>query len=55
MQGISRAVAIGFPNHSTQRGNYQECVSEDKDRLRRGLGYPGDYTQRNFLKGYIVP
>jgi len=31
MPQISIGVAVGFPHHVTQRENYQECVSEDKD------------------------
>ena len=37
MPRISRVVAIDFPHHATQRGNYQECVSEDKNGLKQGL------------------
>ncbi len=50
MLRISKVVAIGFPHHPTQRGNYQECVSEDKDGLRQRLGCPGDYSPRNFFE-----
>jgi len=31
MPRISRVVAIGFPHHITQRGNYQQYIFEDKD------------------------
>ena len=44
MPHMSRVVAIDFPHHPTQRGNYQECVSEDKDGLTQRLGCPGDCT-----------
>ena len=40
MPRISRVVAIGPPHYPTQRGNYQECVSEDKDGLRQRLRSP---------------
>jgi len=53
MPQISRAVAAGFPHHVTQRENYQECVSEDKDGLRQPLECPRDYTRRNFLKIWV--
>ncbi len=53
MPGISRVLAIDFPHHPTQRGNCQECVSEDKDGLRQPLGCPRDYTRRNFLKIWV--
>ncbi len=54
---ISRVIVIGFPRHSTLRGNYQECVSEDKDDLRLGLQRLRSHALRDsFLKyKYIVP
>ncbi len=33
----SGVLAIGFSHHPTQRANYQECSSEDKDGLRQYL------------------
>jgi len=53
MPRVLRPGAIGFPHHPTYRGNYQECVSEDKSGLEQRLGCPGDYTQRNFLKTQV--
>jgi len=53
MPKIIRAVATGFSHYVTQGGNYQECVSEDKDSFRQRLGCPGDYTRRNFLKIWV--
>ncbi len=50
MSGISRVVVIGFPHHPISEGNYQECVSEDKDGLRQRLRCPGDYTGRDFFE-----
>ena len=37
MPRVLRVAAIGFPHRPTQRENYQECVSEDKDGLRQQL------------------
>jgi len=40
MPRISRALVIGFPHRITQRGNYQQCIFEDKDGFistREGL------------------
>ena len=53
MPRMSRVVAIGLPHYIIQKGNHQECVSEDKDGLRQRLGCPRDYTQRNFLKIWV--
>ena len=36
-----------------KRGNYQECISEDKDGLKQRLGCPGDYTRRNLFKIWV--
>ncbi len=37
MPRISGAVATGLPHRFTQRGNYQQCVFEDKDDFTRRM------------------
>ena len=44
---------MNFSSSSYLKGKIfrkQECVSEDKDGLRRRLRCPGDYTRRDFSK-----
>ena len=54
MPRISRAVVPGFPYHVAQRGNYQECVSEDKDgfigRIEELLARQGRALARGWLR-----
>ena len=50
MPRISRAVAVGFPHHVTQRGNYQQRVFEDSKDFEQYLQWLRDYALRNFLK-----
>ncbi len=50
MPRISRAVAIGFPHHVTQRGNYGESVFENRNDFRQYLQWLEDYTRRYSLK-----
>ena len=50
MPRISRAVAVGFPHHVTQRGNYQQRVFEDDSDFKQYLGWLGEYTRRYSLK-----
>jgi len=42
MPRISESAATVFPHHLTQRGDYQQCVFEDKDgfisRIKELLG-----------------
>jgi len=50
MPRISRAVAVGYPHHITQRGNYQQYVFEtEKDHIQY-LQWLKVYSQRNSLK-----
>jgi REP element-mobilizing transposase RayT len=37
MPRIARAVAVGFPHHITQRGNYRQRVFEGDDDYRQYL------------------
>ncbi len=46
MSRISRVVAIGFPDHINQRGNYQQRVFKDKDGFRQYLGWPETMLQK---------
>ncbi|MEW6002823.1 MAG: transposase [Nitrospirota bacterium] len=50
MPRISRAVAIGYPHHITQRGNYQQSVFEDDADFAQYLLWLKEYSERYFLK-----
>ncbi len=50
MPRMARAVAMGFPHHITQRGNYRQPVfSGDGDRFRY-LDWLREYSERHALK-----
>jgi len=38
---IARAVAVGFPHHITQRGNYRQRVFDGDDDYRQYLEWFG--------------
>lgn len=50
MPRISRAVAIGYPHHITQRGNYKQYVFEDEEDYIRYLGWLKEYSRKYSLK-----
>lgn len=50
MPRISRAVAIGYPHHITQRGNYQQHVFEDEEDYLQYLHWLKEYSRKYFLK-----
>jgi putative transposase len=50
MPRISRAVAVGYPHHITQRGNYRQVVFEEKDDYVQYLKWLTEYCKRYFLK-----
>jgi len=37
MPRISRAIAVGYPHHITQRGNYRQTVFSEADDYARYL------------------
>lgn len=50
MPRISRAVAVGYPHHITQRGNYQQYVFEAEEDYIQYLQWLKEYSQRYSLK-----
>lgn len=50
MPRISRVVAVGFPYHITQRGNYRQRVFERKDDYIRYLDWLKTYSSKYSLK-----
>ncbi|MEE9613752.1 MAG: transposase [Thermodesulfobacteriota bacterium] len=44
MPRIARAVAVGYPHHVTQRGNYRMPVFDDEDDYNRYLDWLKDYS-----------
>ena len=50
MARISRAVAIGYPHHVTQRGNYQQFVFEADEDYRQYLQWLWEDGQKYSLK-----
>jgi len=44
----SKAVATDSPHRVTQRKNYRQRISKDKDDFRQHLGWLGDCTRRYF-------
>ena len=50
MPRISRAVAVGFPHHITQRGNYRQSVFERKDDYLFYLEWLKTYSSKYSLK-----
>lgn len=50
MPRIARAVAVGFPHHITQRGNYRQTVYETDDDYLLYLDWLKDYSRKYSLK-----
>ena len=50
MPRISRPVAIGYPHHITQRGNYQQKVFESDDDYLQYLQWLQQYSKKYSLK-----
>jgi len=46
-------VAVGYPHHITQRGNYQQSVFEQDEDYKHYLLWPKDYSQRYSLKVWV--
>ena len=44
MPRISRAIAVGYPHHVTQRGNYRQTVFSEADDYRNYLDYLAQYA-----------
>ena len=57
MPRISRAVAVGFPHHITQRGNYRRGVFEKENDYLRYIEWLMTYTRKYSLKikGLLTP
>ena len=50
MPRIARAVAVGFPHHITQRGNYRQAVFETDGDYVRYLELLKHYSEKHSLK-----
>jgi putative transposase len=50
MPRISRAVAVGYPHHLTQRGNYRQTVFAKAEDYGHYLELLGHYAQRHDLE-----
>jgi putative transposase len=50
MPRISRAVAVGYPHHITQRGNYRQTVFAVAEDYRRYLAWLAQYAGQNNLE-----
>jgi len=50
MPRISRPVAVEYPHHITQRGNYQQAVFEEEDDYIQYLQWLNEYCGKYFLK-----
>jgi putative transposase len=50
MPRISRAVAVGYPHHITQRGNYQQHVFEEERDYKQYLQWFKEYSKKYSLK-----
>jgi len=49
MPRISRAIAVGYPHHITQRGNYRQTVFSEADDYARYLELLALYSRRHNL------
>lgn len=49
MPRISRPVAVGYPHHITQRGNYRQTVFEEEDDYLRYLDWLKEYSKKYSL------
>ena len=50
MPRIARAIAVNYPHHVTQRGNYQDNVFDDENDYRQYLLWLNDYSRKYGLK-----
>lgn len=50
MPRISRPVAVGYPHHITQRGNYRQTVFESDDDYLQYLQWLQQYSRKYSLK-----
>ena len=50
MPRISRVVAVGYPHHITQRGNYRQSVFENESDYTQYLQWLNDYSRKYSLK-----
>jgi putative transposase len=50
MPRISRAVAVGYPHHITQRGNYRQSVFKKDEDYSQYLEWLKEYCQKHSLK-----
>ena len=50
MPRIARAVAVNYPHHITQRGNYHQLVFEQRDDFVRYLNWLKIYTEKYSVK-----
>lgn len=46
MPRIARTVAVGYPHHVTQRGNYQQSTFESEDDYHRYLQWLAEYSKK---------
>jgi len=54
---MSRAVAVGYPHHITQRGNYRQSVFSDADDYAHYLKWLAQYARKYGLEiwAYCLP
>ncbi len=50
MPRISRVVAVGYPHHITQRGNYRQSVFESDEDYIQYLKWLKEYSEKHSLK-----
>ncbi|TFG91371.1 MAG: transposase [Syntrophobacterales bacterium] len=50
MPRISRAIAVGYPHHITQRGNYRQTVFKEAEEYARYLELLTQYSRRHELE-----
>jgi putative transposase len=50
MPRISRAIAVGYPHHITQRGNYRQTVFAVQEDYRRYLAWLTQYAGQHNLE-----
>ena len=50
MPRISRVVAVGYPHHVTQRGNYRQVVFDSETDYLHYLQWLNDYSRKYSLK-----
>lgn len=50
MPRMSRAIALGYPHHITQRGNYRQTVFTEAEDYARYLELLNQYARQHSLK-----